>query len=1777
MSIDTVRGELERLFSLDEMTALARELLGLDPAEVGGAVSKASFARALTERCEASDAESALLDAIVAARPEADAKLREMQKSGALFAEEKKTGDAFGPFTITRKLGEGPRAVVYAATRKGEGDATEERVVKIFRKDGSSGPRAIQRFLTAVRLAAKVSHEGLPQSLEGGIAAGHAYVAYAPIDAQPLGARVARTGALHMNEAREIVRAVLGALEALHAARVVHGNIKLENVLVGRGEGGKLRAYLIDPGCDRLGSGSGGPLGVPALARALSPEQIRGGAFDAQADVYGFGAMLFELLAGKPPFTGETGADVAAAHLDREAPAASTVAPKGWVNKELDGIIARLLDKAPDERPKGAKGALELVDPGAKGADEASRGKSFSDEEINDLADLLLADPTDHESALALESAAREGADPHKVADAFAIAASEVDEGESAGEKIKAAELKKQLLFRAARTYENVAKDLEKAEGVLQQIVELDAEDDVAFGALEDVRRGLGKHEEVVEMLLERSEKAQDPAARARALNEIGHLYVRELEDVEQGIFAFAQALSTVPQNQEYAKDLERAAGGDMKVWAEALQILSTATTSEEMSTEGKISLFTLLGRWYSEKIARPDMGLPCFQAVLSADPAHDGALEGMAQVYRRAQQWPELCQVLQTRADRAATPEKARDIRAEAAEVLETRLNDASRARDLYEHIFQEDPSNDKAAEALGRIYQRLEDWAGYAKILERRADALRGDARVETLCKIAELFEDQLDDLGEATRRYEAALDVDPHSLAALRGLDRIYNRTGRYKELVGNIEKQISISATPRQKINLYERLAGIHDEQFLDHAKAAEAYEAVLQIDPAHEGTLTALMRHYRALERWEDVVSLYERLLRIVTEDKRLIDLLLAMGRVLVEQIGSPERASKAYEKVIEIDPQHGGALESLAHVRAATGDALAALSAIESLAIKASTPETRADLWIRAAKLLDDKGDRDGAIERYKKALDAQPGNVAASTSLRAAYLARGDATSAVELLGREIDTAEGNLAKARLYGEMAFIIHEKLKDEARAQSAATKAIDLDPTNMKALYVSGEIAFGGGRFVEASKHYESLANRADAMPKEIALDVVSHYIDSLSKIGSTEKAVSALPTLLALAPDSPQAIRRAAKVRYDAKQYKESVELYVDLANRFGEQLDPADRAEAMLYLGQARLSLGDVEEAVLPLLDAADLMPEAPEPIAALVRLYEAKKDWEEVIRLKMRRIDVVSGEERVALLLDVGDIMASQLGDRTRAAKSYVAALDERPDDRKILTKLMQLYSEEKDWSKLIEVVLKLASKIDDKRQKAKYMHTAAIVSARQLGDLDKAIEYYDQVLELDPSLDRALVEAIEVHEQKSDWEGVERLYRVDLERATDTGDTTKMLATMEKLGALYKDKLGAIADAIDAYEAAQTLDPDNPDREEQLAKLYASDPAQYLDKAVAAQAGLLRRNPYRPEPYKLLRKLYTESKRADAAFCVCQALTLMSFAEPDEERFFKRMRSDSAAPAQAPLGEDDWFSHLVHPDADPLLTNVFAVIQPAVILKNGQPLEALGYQAAYAIDLMRHPYPLSQTIVFSAGVLGMELPICFQNPMDPGGLSFLHAHTPAIVLGAAALAADVPGQMGAFIASRHLTYYRPGMYLRHLVTTGTGLRAWLFAAIKLISPNFPISKDIEGPVKENLGVIDQAITGARRDELASAVTKLLQAGAIDLKKWVAGVDLTADRAGFLVANDLEISQEIVKAADESSSAVAQKERLKELVLFSVSEDYFALRRKLGINIDA
>src|SRR5690606_4922949 len=108
----------------------------------------------------------------------------------------------------------------------------------LFRLDVTRDPSAVARLLAAVRLGSRIQHENLPQEIEAGVDEGRVWVAHAPVEGQPLATRIARTGPLHMNEAKPILRGILGALGALHEARVPHGAIRTENVLVARAADG---------------------------------------------------------------------------------------------------------------------------------------------------------------------------------------------------------------------------------------------------------------------------------------------------------------------------------------------------------------------------------------------------------------------------------------------------------------------------------------------------------------------------------------------------------------------------------------------------------------------------------------------------------------------------------------------------------------------------------------------------------------------------------------------------------------------------------------------------------------------------------------------------------------------------------------------------------------------------------------------------------------------------------------------------------------------------------------------------------------------------------------------------------------------------------------------------------------------------------------------------------------------------------------------------------------------------------------------------------------------------------------------------------------------------------------------------------------------------------------------------------------------------------------------------------------------------------------------------
>jgi eukaryotic-like serine/threonine-protein kinase len=248
-------------------------------------------------------------------------------------------------YRIERELGRGGMATVYLARDLKHGRPV---ALKVMRPELSSalGP---DRFLREIGIAGRLQHPHILSLHDSGEAGGILYYVMPLVEGESLRARLAREIQLDVTEAVGIASQVADALIYAHAAGVLHRDIKPENILLSAGHAtvadfGIARA-LDTVGSERL-TETGLALGTPSY---MSPEQAAGSqALDARSDLYALGCVLFEMLAGQPPFTGPTAQAIMARHAMDPVPSLQTV--RSTIPSALQQVLTKALAKVPADR-----------------------------------------------------------------------------------------------------------------------------------------------------------------------------------------------------------------------------------------------------------------------------------------------------------------------------------------------------------------------------------------------------------------------------------------------------------------------------------------------------------------------------------------------------------------------------------------------------------------------------------------------------------------------------------------------------------------------------------------------------------------------------------------------------------------------------------------------------------------------------------------------------------------------------------------------------------------------------------------------------------------------------------------------------------------------------------------------------------------------------------------------------------------------------------------------------------------------------------------------------------------------------------------------------------------------------------------------------------------------------------------------------------------------------------------------------------------------------------
>jgi hypothetical protein len=277
-------------------------------------------------------------------------------------------GDEFAGYRIERRLGRGGMGVLYLALEPG----LQRRVaLKLIAPEAAADEVFARRFAEESRIAASIEHPNVVPIYAAGEEDGVPFIAMRYVAGSDLGRRLSREGKLEPADAVALIAQVGNGLDAIHAAGLVHRDVKPANVLLSEGAGVP-HAYITDFGVARNVATNSGLTQTGRFVGTLdyvAPEQISGREMDARVDVYALGCLLFKLLTGEVPFPRDGEAARLYAHLNDPPPAPSLYVQE--VSMALDDVVVRAMSKQPDDRYPSAGDLGRAAEAARRGAQVA--------------------------------------------------------------------------------------------------------------------------------------------------------------------------------------------------------------------------------------------------------------------------------------------------------------------------------------------------------------------------------------------------------------------------------------------------------------------------------------------------------------------------------------------------------------------------------------------------------------------------------------------------------------------------------------------------------------------------------------------------------------------------------------------------------------------------------------------------------------------------------------------------------------------------------------------------------------------------------------------------------------------------------------------------------------------------------------------------------------------------------------------------------------------------------------------------------------------------------------------------------------------------------------------------------------------------------------------------------------------------------------------------------------------------------------------------------------
>jgi cellulose synthase operon protein C len=982
------------------------------------------------------------------------------------------------------------------------------------------------------------------------------------------------------------------------------------------------------------------------------------------------------------------------------------------------------------------------------------------------------------------------------------------------------------LLMSAAQLAEDRLDKLDVAIAHHEEVLQTDPESALALSALRRLTHRAERWDAFVDVLLRSSKASEDSESAAQFLLAASRVQAERLGQPDRALVSLLKALESTPTDLSILKEIESLYERNHR-FQDVAKVLRREL---EISSEARerVPILFKLGSMLEEQLGAPEEALPCFAEAVRLMPTHVPARQALGRLYGRTQRWAELAELfemeIRLEEDDSGKVSKLYKL----AELQDVELGQEEAAVQTLRQLLEIRRDYQPARKYVEQLLLEREDWEGLIELYDEECGQTEDiEQKVFLLGRIGVIAEEKAMVLATAQRAYERILEISPRHLSAIRTLARIASKREDWSEVLRMYELEIEATEDQLEIVSVVHRAGVVTEERLGDVDAALAHFEKALSINPTYLPALRSLGRIYGRQQRWEDLVKMYQRELEVTRSPEQKIALLFRVAEVQQNQLEDDQAAVASYDEVLAIDGDNLPALRALSVIHERLGDGEKLVDVLLRESNLQRDPKDRSLGLMRVAELCEERLDRsDRAAELYEEILRQGEGLDASVRALIRIYSAEGMWNALSRALKTAFDHARDDASRAAILVRCAEVAGDRLHNLDSAAEHLEKASQLHPDSIGILAQLERVSIARRDYPRAVEVIEQLAQR-DTDPRQYAARQLQLAQIKERLLDPPQSGASHYRAALQRVPDHPVALR-AMELAYvrsgDAEalaQFYRREAMVVD---------DPVHRAQLFFKAGET------AETKARQLELAKELYDQSIEAHAAYLPALRARRrvaERDDDPRTALRCIEAegkatADAEHGRDLLFEAGRIHQDQFQDEAAAVEAFQAVLNRSPEHEPAFRRLEAIHLERGEHVATVRLYEKRAQAIPDPAQQAHLLADAGLVAQDKLGDEDRAVALYQQVLERESMNATALVRLGPLLFARGLWDqAIDVLHRT----LALSKDPQILLRSFKSLGIIYQEHRPDLVKAVQSFQAALQSDPRDVDCLRRLSAVYTS----------------------------------------------------------------------------------------------------------------------------------------------------------------------------------------------------------------------------------------------------------------------------------------------------------------------------------------------------------